>query len=84
MSPRGGQVGLRNPDRRQQPVFILEEANLGFLGLSAGEPYPTWGNLLRDLESPLLLGPAAFAPIAAIALSILCFKMIAPWRSSQV
>ena len=66
------------------PVFILEEANLGFLGLSAGEPYPTWGNLLRDLESPLLLGPAAFAPIAAIALSILCFKMIAPWRSSQV
>ena len=30
------------------PVFILSEANLGLLGLSAGEPFPTWGNLLRS------------------------------------
>jgi len=35
------------------PVFILAEANLGFLGLSAGDPLPTWGNLLRELQSPL-------------------------------
>jgi peptide/nickel transport system permease protein len=58
------------------PVFILAEANLGFLGLSAGEPFPTWGTLLRELQSPLLLRPEAFAPAATIAISLLCFKLI--------
>jgi ABC-type dipeptide/oligopeptide/nickel transport system permease subunit len=66
------------------PIFILAEANLGFLGLSASEPYPTWGNLLRDLQSPFLLRPEAFAPAAAVALTVLCFKCIAPWGGSQV
>ena len=33
------------------PVFILSEANLGALGLSVAEPLPSWGNLLRELES---------------------------------
>ena len=66
------------------PVFILSEANLGFLGLSAGEPFPTWGSLLRELQSPLLLRPEAFAPAAAIALTLLCFKLVTPWGGSQV
>jgi peptide/nickel transport system permease protein len=66
------------------PIFILAEANLGFLGLSASEPFPTWGNLLRDLQSPLMLRPEAFAPVAAIVLTVLCFKLIAPWGGSQV
>jgi peptide/nickel transport system permease protein len=66
------------------PVFILAEANLGFLGLSAGEPFPTWGNLLRDLQSPLMLRPEAFAPVAAVALTVLCFKLVTPWGGSQV
>ena len=66
------------------PVFILSEANLGFLGLSAGEPFPTWGSLLRELQSPLLLRPEAFAPAAAIAITLLCFKMVTPWGGSQV
>ena len=65
------------------PVFILAEANLGFLGLSAGEPFPTWGNLLRELQNPLLAGPEAFAPVAAVALSLMCFKLVAPWGGSQ-
>jgi len=60
------------------PVFVLTEANLGFLGLSAGEPFPTWGSLLRELQSPLLAGPAAFAPVAAIALSVCCFRLLSP------
>jgi ABC-type dipeptide/oligopeptide/nickel transport system permease subunit len=60
------------------PVFILTEANLGFLGLSAGEPFPTWGSLLRDLQSPLLARPEAFAPVAAIALSVCCFRLMSP------
>ncbi len=66
------------------PVFILAEANLGFLGLSAGEPLPTWGTLLRELQSPLLVRPEAFAPAALIAISLFCFKLITPWGGSQV
>jgi peptide/nickel transport system permease protein len=71
------------------PVFILAEANLGFLGLSAGAPFPTWGTLLSELQSPLLLRPEAFAPAAAIAISLFCFKLICvktvtPFGGSQV
>ena len=66
------------------PVFILAEANLGFLGLSAGEPFPTWGNLLRELQSPLALRPEAFVPIALVALSVSCFKLVTPWGDSKV
>ncbi len=66
------------------PIFILAEANLGFLGLSASEPFPTWGNLMRELQSPLMLRPEAFAPVVAVVLAVLCFKFIAPWGGSQV
>jgi len=60
------------------PVFILAEANLGLLGLSASEPFPTWGNLLRDLQSPFSLRPEAFAPLAVVVLSVACFKLATP------
>ncbi|PWT98546.1 MAG: hypothetical protein C5B51_29050 [Terriglobia bacterium] len=66
------------------PVFILTEASLGFLGLSAGEPFPTWGSLLHELQNPLMARPEAFAPIVAIALCVCCFKRITPWRVSQI
>ncbi len=33
------------------PLFILAEANLGLLGLGVTEPLPSWGSLLRELES---------------------------------
>jgi peptide/nickel transport system permease protein len=66
------------------PVFILAEVNLGFLGLSASEPFPTWGNLLRELQSPLMLRPEAFAPVAAVALTVFCFKLVTPWGGSQI
>src|SRR5204862_7160113 len=49
------------------PVFLLTEANLGMLGLGVGEPMPSWGNLLTELqnyqrvsESPWILAPALF------------------------
>jgi peptide/nickel transport system permease protein len=60
------------------PVFILAEANLGLLGLSASEPFPTWGNLLRDLQNPLSLRPEAFAPLVLVMLSVACFKLAVP------
>jgi ABC-type dipeptide/oligopeptide/nickel transport system permease subunit len=65
------------------PMFILTEANLGFLGLSAGEPFPTWGSLLQDLQSPLFLRPEAFAPIVAIVLSVCCFRLMSPKSNLQ-
>ena len=65
------------------PMFILTEANLGFLGLSAGEPFPTWGSLLQDLQSPLFLRPEAFAPIGAIVLSVCCFRLMSPKSGLQ-
>lgn len=60
------------------PVFILSEANLGLLGLSASEPYPTWGNLLRELENPFHLRPETFAPLIVVMISVACFKLAAP------
>jgi ABC-type dipeptide/oligopeptide/nickel transport system permease subunit len=60
------------------PVFILSEANLGLLGLSASEPYPTWGNLLRGLQNPFSLRPEAFAPLAVILIAVACFKVATP------
>jgi peptide/nickel transport system permease protein len=60
------------------PVFILSEANLGLLGLSASEPFPTWGNLLRELQNPLSLRLEAFAPLAVIMLAVASFKLATP------
>jgi ABC-type dipeptide/oligopeptide/nickel transport system permease subunit len=66
------------------PVFILAEANLGMLGLSAGEPYPTWGNLLQELQSPSALRPEVFAPLTMVALCVCCFKLVFPMEVSRV
>jgi peptide/nickel transport system permease protein len=60
------------------PVFILAEANLGLLGLSASEPFPTWGNLLRELQNPFSIRPESFAPLAVVMLSVACFKLATP------
>ncbi len=66
------------------PIFILAEANLGMLGLSAGEPYPTWGNLLRELQNPSVLRPEIFATLGVVALSICCFQLVLPMEDSRV
>jgi peptide/nickel transport system permease protein len=60
------------------PIFILAEANLGLLGLSASEPFPTWGNLLRELQNPFSIRPEAFAPLAIVMISVACFKLATP------
>jgi peptide/nickel transport system permease protein len=59
------------------PLFILSEANLGLLGLGVAEPMPSWGNLLRDLESysavaanPWMVAPAVLLVIVVIALQV--------------
>ena len=62
------------------PVFILSEANLGLLGLSASEPFPTWGNLLRELQNPFAIRPETLAPLAVVMASVACFKLATPFQ----
>jgi peptide/nickel transport system permease protein len=37
------------------PAFIVAEANLGALGLGIGEPLPSWGDMLLELDNSALL-----------------------------
>ena len=59
------------------PVFILGEASLGLLGLGVAEPLPSWGNLLRELESaPALSEYWVLAPVFLLALVMVCFQLV--------
>jgi len=59
------------------PVFILTEANLGVLGLGVAEPLPSWGSLLRDLDSFSLYSaqPWLFAPLLLLVLTVSSFHV---------
>lgn len=62
------------------PLFVLGEANLGLLGLGVAEPLPSWGNLLRELESGhgLATGPCAFVSLALLVLVVSCLQLALP------
>ena len=64
------------------PVFILSEASLGLLGLGVAEPLPSWGNLLRGLESysTALSGPGALAPVLLLFVVVSCLHLVFPGR----
>ena len=59
------------------PVFILTEANLGVLGLGVAEPLPSWGSLLRELESysSLTAQPWQFVPLILLIVTVSCFHL---------
>ncbi len=59
------------------PVFILAEANLGLLGLGVSEPLPSWGNLLRDLESYSVVSahPWLLAPLILLVATVACLQI---------
>jgi len=59
------------------PVFILTEANLGILGLGVAEPLPSWGSLLRELESFSALSAHSwqFIPLALLMVTVSCFHL---------
>lgn len=59
------------------PVFILTEANLGLLGLGVAEPLPSWGSLLRELESfsTYQAQPWLLAPLALLVLTVGSFHL---------
>lgn len=60
------------------PVFILSEANLGLLGLGISEPLPSWGSLLKELESysEVFRNPWLLAPAALLVLVVSCLEML--------
>lgn len=59
------------------PVFILAEANLGILGLGVTEPLPSWGSLLRELESfsAFSAQPWQFVPLILFIIVVGCFHI---------
>lgn len=59
------------------PVFILTEANLGILGLGVAEPLPSWGSLLRELESfsTISAEPWQFVPLILLVVTVSCFHL---------
>jgi peptide/nickel transport system permease protein len=60
------------------PVFILAEANLGILGLGVAEPLPSWGSLLRELESLVSFGAAPWklVPLVLLVAVVTCFQIV--------
>lgn len=63
--------------RASIPIYILAEANLGLLGLGVADPLPSWGNLLRPLESGPLQ-PAAWAPLLLMLIVVGCLYLTQP------
>jgi peptide/nickel transport system permease protein len=58
------------------PIFILSEANLTLLGVGVAEPLPSWGNLLRELESQPSLSIGPLAPLILLVLVISCLQFL--------
>jgi ABC-type dipeptide/oligopeptide/nickel transport system permease subunit len=58
------------------PAFIVAEANLGALGLGVGEPMPSWGAMLLELESSALLVQShwVYLPIALLVVVLLILE----------
>lgn len=60
------------------PVFILSEANLGLLGLGISEPLPSWGSLLKELESyaQVFQNPWMLAPALLLIAVVSCLEIL--------
>ena len=60
------------------PVFIISEANLGVLGLGVSEPMPSWGSLLKELESfsGFAAEPWKLVPLCLLILVVSSFHAV--------
>jgi peptide/nickel transport system permease protein len=60
------------------PVFILSEANLSLLGIGVADPMPSWGNLLRELQTQPSLSIGPLAPLILLVIVISSFQLVLP------
>ena len=61
----------------QLGLAVLTEAGLGYLGLGAPPPAPSWGRMLADAQTFLAPAPwLVVAPGAAVALAVLGFNLL--------
>jgi ABC-type dipeptide/oligopeptide/nickel transport system permease subunit len=67
------------------PAFIVAEANLGALGLGIGEPMPSWGAMLEELDNSALLAQShwVYLPIALLAIVLLLLESFTTGRETD-
>jgi len=57
------------------PAFIVAEANLGALGLGIGEPMPSWGAMLQELDNSALLFRSHWVYLPIVLLVVVLFLL---------
>jgi ABC-type dipeptide/oligopeptide/nickel transport system permease subunit len=68
------------------PVFIVAEANLGALGLGIGEPLPSWGTMLLELDNSALIArsPWVFLPIVLLVVVLFLIESLTSQEEANV